>query len=64
MASADTATPRSILRLLVYARPYVHVILLAIVFSFLYGGGLTGRAYLLAPIIDDVALPNASLSSL
>ena len=55
---------RGILRLLGYARPYLHVIALAIVFSLLYSGGLTGRAYLLAPIIDEVALPNASLSSL
>jgi subfamily B ATP-binding cassette protein MsbA len=52
------------LRLLRYARPYLHVIAVAVVFSLLYGGGITGRAYLLAPVIDDVALPNASLSSL
>jgi subfamily B ATP-binding cassette protein MsbA len=53
-----------LLRLLVYARPYLWVIAVALVFSLLYGGGLTGRAYLLAPIIDEVALPNASLSQI
>jgi len=64
-AGAAPMTPtRGILRLLGYARPYLHVIAIAVVFSLLYGGGLTGRAYLLAPIIDEVALPNASLSSL
>ncbi len=64
-AEAPPATPgRLIVRLLLYARPYLHVILFAIVFSLLYSGGITGRAYLMAPVIDDVALPNASLSSL
>lgn len=64
-AEAPPATPgRLIVRLLLYARPYVHVILAVVVFSLLYGGGITGRAYLMAPVIDDVALPNASLSAL
>lgn len=55
---------RVTLRLLLYARPYLHVIGIALLFSLLYGSGITGRAYLLAPVIDDVALPKASLGSL
>ncbi len=64
MPSDSGGAFRLLFRLLLYARPYVHVIVLAVLFSLLYGGGMTGRAYLLAPIIDDVALPNASLNSL
>lgn len=64
MATSPPGSVRQLLRLLVYARPYLWVIAVALVFSLLYGGGLTGRAYLLAPIIDEVALPNASLSQI
>jgi subfamily B ATP-binding cassette protein MsbA len=35
----------------------------AIALSAAYGGGLSGRALLLQPLIDQVALPNASLGS-
>ena len=35
-----------------------------IAFSLLYGGGLTGRAFLLKGIVDDVALENARVDSL
>ena len=40
---------RRLLRLLAYARPYAWVVALAVVFSLLYAGGLTGRAYLVKP---------------
>jgi subfamily B ATP-binding cassette protein MsbA len=55
---------RQLLRLLRYARPYWLPILLTVVFSFAYAGGLTGRAYLMAPLLDGIVLPTASLSSL
>ena len=53
-----------LLRLLRFARPYWTIIALAIAFSLLYGGGLSGRALLVEPLIDDVALPSASLDML
>ena len=50
---------RSVLRLLGYARPYAWLVAIVIVFSLLYGGGLTGRAFILKGLVDDVALENA-----
>jgi subfamily B ATP-binding cassette protein MsbA len=44
-------------RLLSFARPYLGRVLLTVVFSLLYGAGLTGRAYLAKPIFDDVIAP-------
>jgi subfamily B ATP-binding cassette protein MsbA len=55
---------RSVLRLLGYARPYAWLVVLVIGFSLIYGGGLTGRAFLLKGIVDDVALQNARVNSL
>jgi ABC-type multidrug transport system fused ATPase/permease subunit len=55
---------RPALRLLGYARPYAWVVLLVIVFSLLYGGGLTGRVFILKGIVDDVALENARVDSM
>jgi ABC-type multidrug transport system fused ATPase/permease subunit len=55
---------RQLLRLLRYARPYWLPILVTLVFSFAYAGGLTGRAYLMAPLLDGIVLPSASVSSL
>jgi ABC-type multidrug transport system fused ATPase/permease subunit len=53
-----------LLRLLRYARPYWLPILATAVFSFAYAGGLTGRAYLMAPLLDGIVLPTAKVSSL
>ena len=50
---------RPSLRLLGYARPYVWIVALVVLFSLLYGGGVTGRAFLLRDLVDDVALANA-----
>ncbi len=55
---------RQLLRLLRYARPYWGPILVTLVFSFAYAGGLTGRAYLMAPLLDGIVLPTATVSSL
>jgi subfamily B ATP-binding cassette protein MsbA len=51
-------------RLFSYAGPYLPFVALTILFSFAYAGGLTGRAYLTRPLIDDVAAPNLELRSL
>ena len=48
-----------LVRLLVYARPYVAVLLLAVAFSAAYSGGRMARTYLLKPLLDDV-LPGAA----
>jgi len=55
---------RPALRLLGYARPYAWLVAIVIVFSLLYGGGLTGRAFLLRGFVDDVVLENARVDSL
>ncbi len=53
-----------LLRLLLYARPYAWVVGITLVFSLLYAGGLTGRAYLVKPLLDDVLAPKISAESL
>jgi subfamily B ATP-binding cassette protein MsbA len=51
-------------RLFGYARPYLLLVALTAFFSLVYAGGLTGRAYLTRPLIDDVAAPNLQIRSL
>ena len=53
-----------LLRLLLYARPYAWVVGITLVFSLFYAGGLTGRAYLVKPLLDDVLAPKISAESL
>ncbi len=55
---------RSVIRLLGYARPYAWLVVLVIGFSLLYGGGLTGRAFIMKGFVDDVALENARVDSI
>ena len=57
-------TSHSILRLLGYARPYAWLVATVIGFSLLYGGGLTGRAFIMRGFVDDVALEDARVHSL
>lgn len=63
MSVPQQGRARQLFRLIAYARPYLWVVGLAILFAWLYGAGLTGRAYLLGPLLDDVALPSAAISS-
>jgi subfamily B ATP-binding cassette protein MsbA len=58
------AKPRPTLRLLGYARPYAWLVAIVIVFSLLYGGGVTGRAFIVRNLVDDVALKNAKVESI
>jgi subfamily B ATP-binding cassette protein MsbA len=60
----DEHRTRSILRLLGYAKPYAWLVVLVIGFSLLYGGGLTGRAFIMRGFVDDVALENARVDSI
>ncbi|HTO08149.1 MAG TPA: ABC transporter ATP-binding protein [Myxococcota bacterium] len=61
----DSPAPtRPIRRLLLYARPYAWLVGLVILFSMLYGGGVTGRAFILRGLVDDVALQNARAESI
>ena len=46
-----------LLRMLVFAKPYLLVIGLAAVFSLLFSAGRYGRALLLKPVFDNVLLP-------
>ncbi len=55
---------RPVLRLLGYARPYAWLVAVVIGFSLLYGGGLTGRAFIMKGFVDDVAIENARVDSL
>jgi ATP-binding cassette, subfamily B, bacterial MsbA len=59
-----TPKPRPIRRLLLYARPYAWLVGVIILFSILYGGGVTGRAFILRGLVDDVALQNARAESI
>jgi subfamily B ATP-binding cassette protein MsbA len=62
---SDTVrTSRPALRLLGYARPYAWLVVLTILFSLLYGGGLTGRALIVRILVDDVAIPYEKAESL
>jgi subfamily B ATP-binding cassette protein MsbA len=54
---------RLIARLLAYARPYLWLVAVAILFSLVYGGGLAGRAALIGPVLDGIAVPSAQLGS-
>ena len=64
MASQREGSFRRLLRLLAYARPYAWVVVVAVVFSFLYAGGLTGRIYLVKPLLDDVVVPDLNAKAL
>lgn len=48
-------------RLLRFVVPYLPVLAACIVFSLLYSAGLAGRAILVAPLMDDVVLPQGQL---
>lgn len=50
-------------RLLGFARPYLGVVLLALLFSLAYAGGRSLRAYLMKPLMDEVLIPAGRLSS-
>ena len=47
----------SVRRLLAYARPYLPLLAVALVFTLVFAGARYGRAYLLKPLLDDVVLP-------
>ena len=64
MSRRAKSSLRTLARLFWYARPYVPLVVITIVFSLMYAGGLTGRAYLTRPLIDDIAAPNLEVSSL
>ena len=64
MSAAREGSLAPLLRLLLYARPYAWVVGITLVFSLLYAGGLTGRAYLVKPLLDDVLAPKISADSL
>src|SRR5262249_44732929 len=55
---------RPVRRLLRYVRPYAWLVAIVILFSMLYGGGVTGRAFILRGLVDDVALQNARAESI
>ncbi|MCP3983970.1 MAG: ABC transporter ATP-binding protein [bacterium] len=50
-------------RLLAYVRPYVGLMLVAILAALVYSGARTGRAVLVQPLFDDVILPQVSAGS-
>ncbi len=64
MADSVPTTSRPALRLLRFARPYAWIVAIVIAFSLLYGGGLTGRAFIVRNLVDDVALENARAESI
>ena len=64
MAAPERSALRDFVRLVGFVRPYLGVLALALVFAWLYGAGLSARAFLLQPLVDDVALPNASVEAL
>lgn len=64
MADDPRQSARNLLRLLAYARPYLPLVALTILFSVIYAAGLGSRVMLIQPLIDDVAVPNMSVESL
>jgi subfamily B ATP-binding cassette protein MsbA len=62
--AAPASHSRPVLRLLGYARPYAWLVAVVVLFSVLYGGGVTGRAFILTGLVDDVALKNARAESI
>ena len=62
--SPEPSQAQRLLRLLGYARPYLLLVAVTIVFSLLYAGGLTGRAYLAKPLFDDVLVPSLTAGEL
>ncbi len=64
MSEPQATQTRSVLRLLGYARPYAWLVAIVILFSLVYGGGLTGRFFLLKGLVDDVAVENARVDSI
>ena len=64
MPDPKRGSDRPTLRLLRYARPYAWLVGLVVLFSLLYGGGVTGRAFILRDLVDDVALENARVESI
>ena len=64
MDGPETGSVPRLLRLLGYAKPYWPLIIITVVFSLVYAGGLTGRAYLIQPLLDGIVLPSAQISSL
>ena len=53
---------RPMARMLAFSKPYVVLILIALVFTTAFAAGRFARAYLLKPLLDDVLLP-ASVES-
>ncbi len=47
-------------RLLRYARPYLGLLLLALLLAFAHSGGRYLRAWLIKPLLDDVLVPHAA----
>jgi subfamily B ATP-binding cassette protein MsbA len=64
VATPPERSLRTLARLFRYARPYIPLVAVTIVFTLLYAGGLTGRAYLTRPLIDDVVAPNLEARSI
>ncbi|MCP4006971.1 MAG: ABC transporter ATP-binding protein [bacterium] len=64
MPGNKQSATRRLLRLLAYARPYSWVVVVAVVFSLLYASGLTGRVYLIKPLIDDIVIPDLNAKSI
>ena len=52
------------LRLLRFARPYLKVVAVAMLFAVVYSGARYLRAYLLKPLVDDVAIGGQSIEHL
>jgi len=50
-------------RLVRYVRPYVGLLLAAVLFSAVYAGARAGRAWLVQPLFDDVVLPQMQAGS-
>ncbi|NRA01872.1 MAG: ABC transporter ATP-binding protein [Myxococcales bacterium] len=63
MTSGSQGPVATIWRLLGFARPYLWVIALAVLFSLLYAGGIVGRAALIEPLFDGIAIPAAKLDA-
>ena len=57
-ASQSATILQLIRRMLSYAKPYIGMLLLILLLTFVYSLGQYGRAYLIKPLIDYVLLPS------
>ena len=62
--SAEEPDVRVTLRRMIrYAKPYIGIVVVAMLCALVFSGARYGRAYLMKPLLDDVMLPYQAVAS-